>query len=310
MSTPLRAGLVLLLVSSPALAQQLSLAFNGGTVTNFPFNQGSCNNNDSYIVTWTASSLTGACSTMQIFVTTGQSCPDSPNTSGSSADGGTGTGTPDVIIATVSQTDLQAGSGTIQAQQLRNIPSLNGSCPDGVTFTNAVCASVKYTVGTVGSGCDSLAKSSTNLTLQYDAQPPVPPGMNLLPQDAKIQVQLNAQGETLKRFEVQYAEAPPGDAGPDWRQGPNLEATKTSVAITGLTNGVEYVVQARSVDVVDNVSAFNAPLSATPQASNGFWGEYKAAGGHDTGGCSTAGAAFPSALGALGVLVALLRRRR
>jgi uncharacterized protein (TIGR03382 family) len=308
MPTPLRAGLVLLLVSSPALAQQISLAFGSGNASNFPFNQGSCNNNSSYIITWTASGLGSgtACANMQIFVTNAGSCPNSPNTGGG-ADAGSGVA--DVIIQTVDINTLATGSGTVPAQRLRDMPGLGGSCPDGITVTNAVCASVQTRA--VGStSCDTFQTSTTNLTLQYDAKPPVPPGMNLLPQDAKIQVQLNAEGETLSRFEVQYAEAPPGDAGPDWRQGPSLEATKTSVAITGLTNGVEYLVQARSVDVVDNVSAFNTPLSATPQSSNGFWGEYKDAGGHDTGGCSSAGAAFPSVLGALGVLVALLRRRR
>jgi len=62
--------------------------------------------------------------------------------------------------------------------------------------------------------------------------------------------------------------------------------------------------------VVDNLSAYTSPLSATPEASNGFWGEYKDAGGHEVGGCSATGAAVPSVVGALGVLVALTRRRR
>src|SRR5262249_40300315 len=50
MPTPLRAGLVLLVLSSPALAQtqSLSLGFAGGgtNLTQIPFNQGSCNAND------------------------------------------------------------------------------------------------------------------------------------------------------------------------------------------------------------------------------------------------------------------------
>jgi uncharacterized protein (TIGR03382 family) len=134
--------------------------------------------------------------------------------------------------------------------------------------------------------------------------------MNLQAQDSKIVVQLGAEGETLLRYEIQYAEAPAADGGPVWRQGPNLDAAKTSQSITGLQNGVEYLVQAQSVDVVGNVSGYNTPQAATPQASNGFWGEYKDAGGHELGGCSTADTALPSVLGALGVLVALLRRRR
>jgi uncharacterized protein (TIGR03382 family) len=84
----------------------------------------------------------------------------------------------------------------------------------------------------------------------------------------------------------------------------------TSKSIDGLINGTTYVVQAFALDEVDNVSQPSPEQTGTPEASNGFWAEYKADGGHDTGGCSASGAAMPSVLGALGVLVALLRRRR
>ena len=189
------------------------------------------------------------------------------------------------------------------------MPGLGGSCPDGVDITNSICASLSYRA--VGStSCDSTLGSSTTLNLRYDAKPPVPPGMNLLAQDSKIVVQLDPQGETLLRYEIQYAEAPSNDAGPVWGPPVTLEATKTSVSITGLTNGVEYLVQSQSIDEVSNPSGYGTPQSATPQASNGFWGEYKHAGGHELGGCSVADAAVPTVFGALGVLVALARRRR
>ena len=308
MPTPLRLGLALLVFASPALAQSISLNFGGfgagGTVTSLPFSQQSCLNGNSYIIQWTASGVGGACSDMQIFVTSAQGCPPAgPNTL--VTDGGTSA---DVILETVSTSDLQAGSGQIASKRLRDMPSLGGNCPDGQDFTNAVCAFVMYRPSSTN--CDGTVTSSSNLTLHYDAKPPVPPSMNLLAQDSKIVVQLGAEGETLLRYEIQYAEAPAGDAGPVWRQGPNLEAAKTSQSITGLTNGLTYLVRAQSVDVVENVSGYNTPLSATPQTSNGFWGEYKDAGGHDLGGCSTADAAVPSVIGALGVLISLLWRRR
>src|SRR4029453_2226441 len=237
-------------------------------------------------------------------VTSAQGCPPAgPNTL--VTDGGTPA---DVILETVSTSGLQAGSGWIPSKRLRDRPALGGNCPDGQDITNAVCAFVRYRPGSTN--CDGTVSSSTSLARHYDDRPPVSPSLNLPGQDAKIVVQLGPAGETLKLYETQYAEAPPGDAGPVWRQGPNLEASKTSVSITGLTNGQEYLVQARSVDVVDNVSAYTSPLSATPEASNGFWGEYKDAGGHELGGCSATGAAVPSVVGALGVLVALMRRRR
>jgi hypothetical protein len=308
MLTPLRAGLVLLVLSSPALAQtqSLSLGFGGGgsNFTSIPFNQSSCNANDSYVVTWSVSGVS-PCGNLQIFVTNNQSCPNGPpNTTG--ADGGTA----DIVIGSPSPSDLAAGSGSLPSVRRRDMPGLGGSCPDGEDVTNAICAYLQYNVGGV-SGCDGTLTSSTTLTLRYDAKPPVPPGMTLIPQDAKIVIQLDPRSETLLRYDIQFAEAPSDDAGTVvWRQAPSLEATKTSTSISGLTNGVEYLVQAQSVDEVSNLSGYNDPQPATPQASNGFWGEYKDAGGHELGGCSVADAAVPTVFGALGVLIALARRRR
>jgi hypothetical protein len=257
-------------------------------------------------VSWTASNLnsTNACGNLQIFVTNAAGCPSgAPNTSG--ADGGTA----DLIIGTIDINTLATGQGTLTSQRRRDMPGLGGSCPDGEDITNAICAYLQYRASGTTS-CDGTLTSSTNLSLRYDAKPPVPPGMTLLAQDSKIVVQLDPQGETLLRYEIQYAEAPSGDAGPSWRQAANLDATKSSESITGLANGLEYLVRAQSVDVVSNPSGYNTPQAATPQASNGFWGEYKDAGGHELGGCNVADAALPSVLAALGVLAALIRRRR
>ena len=299
------------MLSSQALAQTVTLGFGGaGTnLTTLPFNQGSCNGNDQYTVTWTSSGLSSsnACGNMQIFVTNASGCPSgAPNTSG--ADGGT----QDIVIDTVDLSTLATGSGTVPSQRRRDIPGLGGNCPDGQDIKNAVCAYLQYRAPGATS-CDSQLGSSTNLTLNYDSKPPVPPGMNLLAQDSKIVVQLDPQGETLLRYEIRYAEAPAADAGPAWRQAANLDAKKTNESITGLQNGVTYIVEAQSIDVVENPSGYNDAQTATPQASNGFWGEYKDAGGHELGGCSSADAAVPSVLGALGVLgvlAALVRRRR
>jgi len=308
MPTPLRAGLVLLVLSSPALAQSISLGFAGGgtNLTSIPFNQSSCNGGDSYTVTWTAANLnsSNACGNLQIFVTNAQSCPNgAPNTSGS--DGGTA----DIVIGTVDINTLATGQGTLTAQRRRDMPGLGGDCPPGLDVTTSICAYLQYRASGTTT-CDGTLTSSTNLTLRYDAKPPMVPGMTLLAQDSKIVVQLDPKGETLLRYEIQYAEAPSGDAGPVWRQAANLEATKSSESITGLQNGLTYLVQAQSIDEVENASGYNPPQSATPQASNGFWGEYKDAGGHELGGCNVSDAAVPSVLGALGVLVALIRRRR
>ena len=304
MPTPLRAGLVVLVLASPAaLAQTINLGF-AGTVRFY--NQGDCNGGAAYTVTWTSSGLGSgnACGNTQIFVTNSQSCPTTPNTSGS--DGGT----QDVIIGTIDINTIATGSGQLTAQNVRDIPGLAGSCPDGQDVTNAVCASVQYRAVNTTT-CDTTLNASNTISVRYDAKPPVAPSMNLLAQDAKIQVQLGPNNETLDHYEIEYAQVPSTDAGPDWRRAPDLAATKTSQPITGLTNGLTYFVRARSVDEATNVGPFTDPAgTATPQASNGFWAEYKDAGGHELGGCSTADAAVPSVLGALGVLAALFRRRR
>ncbi|HET9155270.1 MAG TPA: MXAN_2561 family MXYO-CTERM-anchored protein [Myxococcaceae bacterium] len=310
MPTPLRAGLVLLVLSSPALAQSVSLSFNGaGTnFTQLPFNQSSCNGNDGYVVTWTSQNLNSAnaCGNLQIFLTNSSSCPNGPPAT-ANVDGGALT--PDIVIGTVDINTLSGGSGTLTNQRRRDMPGLGGNCPDGQDITNAICAFLQYRASG-STNCDGTITSSTNLTLRYDAKPPVPPGMTLLAQDSKIVVELDPQGETLLRYEIQYAQATDADAGPSWISAGSLDATKSSMSITGLTNDVPYLVRAQSIDVVENASGFNTPQSATPEASNGFWGEYKAAGGHELGGCNVADAAVPSVFGALGVLVALIRRRR
>jgi len=306
MPTRLRAGLVILVLASPAaLAQTVSLGFSGTTATSQSVNQGDCNGNSAYRVTWTANSLTSGnvCNVLQIFVTNSTSCPPEPITS--STDGGTA----DVIIGTVGINDLATGSGTLDSQRFRDMPGLGGNCPDGVDVTNAVCASVNYR--TAGSTSCGPLSSSTSISLNYDAKPPQPPGMNLLPQDSKIVVQLDPNGESnLSVYRVEYHPELSGDAGILWLSVPDLLATKTSQTISGLTNGQMYLVRARSVDQVNNISAYTAEQSATPQASNGFWGEYKSAGGHELGGCNAAGATVPSLVGALAVIAALLRRRR
>jgi uncharacterized protein (TIGR03382 family) len=275
------------------------------TVTTSTVNQGDCNAGVSYRVTWTASSLSSSnvCNNLQIFVTNSLSCPVIPATS--TTDGGTA----DIVIGTVSSTDLATGSGLLDAKRFKDMPGLGGNCPDSVDISNSVCASVP--LRTVANGDCNPLNSSTNLTLRYDAKPPVAPGMNLLPQDSKIVVQLDPNGESgLSVYEIQYQPDFGGDAGSSWISVPDLLATKNTQTISGLTNGQSYVVRARSKDEVNNVSDYTPEQTATPAASNGFWGEYKAAGGHELGGCNATGATVPSVVAALAVLAALLRRRR
>jgi hypothetical protein len=296
-----------LLASPAALAQTLTLSFggSGSTITSRAFSQSDCNNNSGVVVTWTVANLGTVCNNLQIFITNSGSCPTTPNTSAS--DGGVA----DVIIGTFSATELAAGTGNTTNFVIRNMPGLGGACPDGVDTTNAICGSVQYRpVG--ATSCTDL-NSSSSLTLRFDSKPPPPPIISsLLPQDSKIVVQLDPNGEADTSFyRVQYAaQLGTSDAGLNFISIPDFSAQNNSVTIGSLTNNQLYVVQAFQLDEVGNVSPASAQASATPLASNGFWAEYKDAGGHEQGGCNVADATVPSLLGALGVLVSLWRRKR
>jgi hypothetical protein len=283
----------------------LSFSGSGSAITSRAFSQSDCNNNAGVVITWTVSSLGQVCNNLQIFVTNSGSCPTTPNTTGS--DGGTA----DVIIDTLSASELQAGSGNTSNFLIRNMPALGGACPDGFDKTNAICGSLQYRPAGATS-CTDL-NASSNLTIRFDSKPPAPPVISsLLPQDSKIVVQLDPNGENdTTYYRVQYAaQLGNSDAGLNFVTIPDFSAQKNSVTIDSLTNNQVYVVQAFQIDEAGNLSPPSAQASGTPLASNGFWAEYKDAGGHEQGGCNVADAAFPSVLGAIGVLVSLWRRKR
>jgi uncharacterized protein (TIGR03382 family) len=305
MPSPLRAGLLAgLLIGAAASAQSITLNFVGSNANITTLARGPAGCNDQVQVQWVTSGLNSgnACTSMDLWVTNSQTCGDHPSTG--ITDAGTGT---DLSIGTFSlATQTQ---GLANSFRVSDIPGVAGNCAIIADIKNALCASVDFRTSTVGGDCSTL--KAANLIVRYDTQPPNPPTLDLLPQDAKIVVRLGDNGDTdVLNFLVQYAVQPVGGASPSWISLPEIPATVTSKAIDGLINGTTYVVQAFSLDEVDNVSPPSPQQTGTPQASNGFWGEYKAAGGADTGGCSASGAAMPSVLGALGVLVALLRRRR
>jgi hypothetical protein len=85
--------------------------------------------------------------------------------------------------------------------------------------------------------------------------------------------------------------------------------TSTSARFGGLVNTVVYAVTARAFSKAGNGSAPSAAVNGTPLPVNDFWDSYKAAGGRDSGGC-TSGLAGPLALALVAGALALSRRRR
>jgi uncharacterized protein (TIGR03382 family) len=305
MPSPHRVALLAgLLLGVAASAQSIALNFVGSPATVTSLARGPAGCNDQVRVQWTTTGLTSAnaCTSLDLWVTNSQSCGDHP--ANGTTDAGTGT---DFSIGSFSLATQATGLANVF--RVSDIPGVAGNCSIIADVTNAICASVDFRTSTVGGDCSTL--KAANLTVRYDTQPPNAPTLDLLPQDSKIVVRLGNNGDNdVLNFLVQYAVQPASGASPTWISLPEIPATVTSKSIDGLINGTTYVVQAFSLDEVDNVSQPSPEQSGTPEASNGFWAEYKAAGGADTGGCSASGAAMPSVLGALGVLVALLRRRR
>ena len=78
----------------------------------------------------------------------------------------------------------------------------------------------------------------------------------------------------------------------------------TRFTITGVENGVRYLVRGIAIDEADNRGAVSEPVGTTPVASSGFWEGYRTAGGSEAGCGGSIGGLLVSALAGRG------RRRR
>jgi uncharacterized protein (TIGR03382 family) len=84
--------------------------------------------------------------------------------------------------------------------------------------------------------------------------------------------------------------------------------TGTKFRLGGLVNGGTYVVGVRAFSTADNPSEVTTTI-VSPEPVADFWDEYKAAGGQETGGCSS-GIAGPVGLAVLAGTLLLVRRRK
>jgi len=302
MPFPLRLALAAaLLLGTAAAAQSITLTFPASATT---LNKGPSGCNDSVRVTWTASGFgTSPCNSLQLWVANGQACGDSPGTS--ATDGGT-----DLVLGTFNLTTQQTGTGDFVVSDM---PGVAGrSCGEAIDVKNFVCASVQYRA-TVGGNC-STVQGTPNLIIRYDNVPPDAPTISADGLDGKISVHFayNGSGASdVLYWSAEYGIKPAGGGDPAvWTPTGQISTSKTTNPITGLLNGTTWLVRGYAYDEVNNPSVASATVEATPQHSSGFWEEYKADGGNEVGGCSSAGAAaVPSAIAALSVLAAVLRRR-
>jgi uncharacterized protein (TIGR03382 family) len=304
MPSSLRAGFTaLLLLSTAARAQTITLSFTGSTNDTANKGPGTCN--DQVLVVWTASGLTTAntCGSLQVWVANGAACGTSPGTSAS--DGGT-----DLIIDTASLSTTTTGTPQFVVSAM---PGLAGQdCNSAIDVTNAVCAAVQSKA--VDGTCSGTVQGTPLLSVRYDSVPPDPPSVGLTAQDAKILVGLSANGSQASdvlSYIVEYAIQPSDQSAPVFKQaGGEVAAASGRLTIDGLLNGTTYLVRGFALDEVSNKSQASSVQSAMPLASDGFFARYEEAGGKEQGGCSAVGAGLPSIIGALAVLAAVLRRRR
>jgi uncharacterized protein (TIGR03382 family) len=291
----------LLLLPAVGFAQSLSLTVSGNPLA---LNASGCS--FSVAGSWTGSGLTGACNTLQIWLTASSACGAVPSTTASP---------PDVVVATAQSGDLAGGLTTAPFTFLFSLlPSFTlNACGANVDFTNYLCASVtsRSSTGT----CDGTVTQASSVSIRYDNVAPLPPAVTVTPLDSKLTVRLAASGSgtdvtDIVYFNVEFA-IDPGDAGtPSWLSvGGNISANNAAITISNLVNGTTYLVRGYSKDEAGNLSAPSDPVAAQPVVTNGFFGNYMADGGQEKGGCAATGGA-PSALGLVSLLLVTLARRR
>jgi hypothetical protein len=307
---PLLVGLLLL--SGVTFGQTLTLSVDGASTTvgtatvTTPTIAG--NGTDcAYSVSgsWTGTSLTSACTSLQIWLTS-SSCGAAPSTTNSPAD----------VVVYTAQAGTLAGGLTSDSFSFvfDTLPSFStNSCGSVVDFTNILCAAV--TIAATGGACTGTTAEASPVNIRYDNVPPDPPTVSIVPLDTQLSVKLVAAGSgttasDIQYFQVQYAlELADGGLGDYIPVGGNIAASNARVTINNLVDGNSYVVVGYSIDEASNVSANSTPVVGTPVLTYGFYANYLADGGQP-GGCGDAAGGGPSTAGLLIVIVFALARRR
>ncbi len=305
MPSPHRVALLAgLLLGAAASAQSISLNFVGSSQQVTTLAKGPAGCNDQVGVTWSTTGLNSAnaCTSLQIWVTNSASCGTGPGTP--SSDGGT-----DLVIGTFSlATQAQGLANTFRVADMPGVIG-NGGCSAIIDIPNAVCSSVDFRA-TGSNDLRHAQRREPHRPLRHHASRvayhvPARPGR----EDRGPAREQQGDNDVLS-YQMQYAvdapwripqlDEPPRDPGHEDQRVDRRTDQRHHLRRPGASRSTRWTTSRAPSD----------EQTATPQASNGFWAEYKDAGGHDLGGCRARGAAVPSVLGALGVLVALLRRRR
>jgi len=290
---------LLFVLAAPLTANaQLQLQFGNATTTSFSPSE--CGN--SFTLTWSLATTTTACSQLTLWLTSG-TCGDAPATGDYQVD----------AVDASSLTVQRTGTATFATSGLPGFsgPADGGTaCGEVTTRTWRVCGYVElpgYTGFGTACGSNNQKVRSTSSTVTYDGLPPDAPTLGTVTsQDSALRASVT--GIDSEAVEVRIGARVAGSPGAYTLSDRVATAGDTVYAtVTGLVNDTEYEVVAYAVDAADNTSAASAPLLATPRKTEGFFGQYRAAGGGERGGCASAPAA---ALPLAALLLAMSRRRR
>ncbi len=245
-------------------------------------------------ISWSASTYTGWCTGLQIWVTTGQ-CGDAP-------------------VAGDTPVFNDSFQATDRTNQLRvsDLPIFQQAdagyaCGAAVNQVHRICASSTYPSGFQGCGSPATVRGTNPPTIEYRGRPPDPPTItSVAPLDGALRVQVNANSDTVLvhlQFRV---------AGTDeFADGGQFSTSANGGKIDGLNNGTLYDVRVYGEDAAGNLSNPSDISQGTPVASEGFYTMYRRDGGADLGGCGDVGGGGIDWRLILGVgLLPLLRRRR
>jgi hypothetical protein len=296
----MRPALLTLLLCSVPLTARAQLQLGIDSDTSASFSPSGCGR--AFSVSWTYAGTGAACSALTVWLTTG-TCGDAPTT-----------GDHQVLSEDAAALLVQrTGTSTFSTTDLPTFDSTADggvACGDAVTRTWRLCGYVEVPGFTgFGTACGSNNQKvrSSSVTVSYDGLPPDAPTLGAVTsQDGALRASVeNVAGDAV---EVRLGARVAGSSG-DFALSDRVAVAGSTVFVTidGLENDRQYEVVAYAVDAADNASEASEPLLGTPRRTQGFFGQYRAAGGDERGGCASAPAA---ALPLAALLLALSRRRR
>lgn len=261
------------------------------SINTFSFGASSCNT--TLLVQWQANLVDQPCGPLHLWATQGTSCGDAPAAT-------------DISYADVDQFSVQTlrtGSVSVDLAQLPGFTTeTDGGTPcgaSGVEVTHSVCGAISTSYSCFYGGTSSPTHA-TSLTLTYDTKPPAPPTPgDVSAFDGTVRVAFTAPADAAT-----VGAQLEGPTDTDFLERASVAATQSSIVVKDLRDGVDYRLRLVAYDSAGNQSEPSAPVTVTPLATEGFWGAYRAAGGTDSAGCSSA----PGPL--VGLLAILLARRR